>query len=59
MAADEIQYTKSGEYHIAYRVEGDGSGGVDVLYVGAYVFSLAVRHPPSVQVLRAKLLMHR
>jgi class 3 adenylate cyclase len=55
MAADEIQYTKSGEYHIAYRVEGDGSGGIDVLYVGAYVFSLAVRHPPSVEVLRAKL----
>src|SRR5215510_7237932 len=55
MAADEIQYTKSGEYHIAYRVEGDGSGGIDVLYLGAYVFSLAMRHPPSVQAMRESL----
>jgi class 3 adenylate cyclase len=55
MAAAEIQYTKSGEYHIAYRVEGDGSGGMDVLWLGAYVFSLALRHPPSVLVLRQAL----
>jgi class 3 adenylate cyclase len=55
MAAGEIQYTKSGEYHIAYRVEGEGSGGVDVLYVGAYIFSLALRHPPSVEHMRERL----
>jgi len=55
MPDDEIQYTRSGEYHIAYRVEGGGSGGIDVLYVGAYVFSLALRHPPSVQVVRDRL----
>jgi class 3 adenylate cyclase len=56
MAAAEIQYTKSGEYHIAYRVEGDGSGGIDIVYLGAYVFSLALRRPPSVQVLRRRLV---
>ena len=55
MTEGEIQYTRSGEYHIAYRVAGEGSGGVDVLYVGAYVFSLALRHPPSVRVLRETL----
>ena len=55
MPENEIQYTRSGEYHIAYRVEGGGSGGIDVLYVGAYVFSLALRHPPSVQVVRDRL----
>jgi class 3 adenylate cyclase len=49
MAAGEIQYTRSGEYHIAYRVTGDGRGGIDVLRVGAYIFSLALRHPPSVR----------
>jgi class 3 adenylate cyclase len=49
MAAGEIQYTRNGEYHIAYRVTGDGRGGIDVLRVGAYIFSLALRHPPSVQ----------
>ena len=55
MAADEIQYTKSGEYHIAYRVEGRHPGGIDVLYMGAYVFSLALRHPPSAQLVRERL----
>jgi class 3 adenylate cyclase len=55
MAAAEIQYTKSGEYHIAYRVEGDAAGGIDVLYLGAYVFSLALRHPPSVMLIRKRL----
>ncbi len=55
MAAAEIQYTKSGEYHIAYVVEGDGAGGIDVLYLGAYIFSLALRHPPSVQAMRERL----
>jgi class 3 adenylate cyclase len=55
MPEGEIQYTRSGEYHIAYRVDGAGSGGIDVLYVGAYVFSLALRHPPSVQAMREKL----
>ncbi len=55
MPEGEIQYTRSGEYHIAYRVDGDGAGGIDVLYVGAYVFSLALRHPPSVQAMREKL----
>ena len=55
MTEGEIHYTRSGEYHIAYRVAGEGSGGVDVLYVGAYVFSLALRHPPSVRVLRETL----
>lgn len=55
MAAAEIQYTKSGEYHIAYHVEGDGRGGLDILYLGAYVFSLALRHPPSVMVIRERL----
>jgi class 3 adenylate cyclase len=55
MAAAEIQYTKSGEYHIAYLVEGDGAGGVDVLYLGAYIFSLALRHPPPVQAMRERL----
>ncbi len=55
MPEGEIQYTRSGEYHIAYRVESHGSGGIDVLYLGAYVFSLAVRHPPSVKVVRESL----
>ncbi len=41
MAMNEIQYARSGEYHIAFRVEGDGSGGVDVLSVGAHISSLA------------------
>ena len=45
MRTDEIHYARSGEYHIAYLVEGDGSGGVDVLRVGAYVYSLALRRP--------------
>ncbi len=45
MPEGDIQYTRSGEYHIAYRVTGDGSGGVDVLRVGAYIFSLALRRP--------------
>jgi class 3 adenylate cyclase len=55
MPSGEIQYTRSGDYHIAYRVEGDGAGGIDVLYVGAYIFSLALRHPPSVQAMRERL----
>jgi pimeloyl-ACP methyl ester carboxylesterase len=55
MASDEIQYTRSGEYHLAYRVVGDGRGGIDVVHVGAYIFSLAVRHPPSVRVMRQRL----
>jgi len=55
MSTDEIQYTKSGEYHIAYRVEGDRTGGIDVLHVGAYVFSLALRHPPSWQGINERL----
>jgi class 3 adenylate cyclase len=54
MAATEIQYTKSGEYHIAYRVDGDGSGGIDVLHMGAYIFSQALRHPPSAQFMRER-----
>jgi class 3 adenylate cyclase len=54
MAADEIQYTKSGEYHIAYRVHGDGAGGTDVLHMGAYIFSLALRHPPAAQLMRQR-----
>ena len=45
MRTDEIHYARSGEYHIAYLVEGDGSGGVDVLRVGAYAYSLALRRP--------------
>ncbi|HET9288691.1 MAG TPA: adenylate/guanylate cyclase domain-containing protein [Gaiella sp.] len=45
MRTDEIHYARSGEYHIAYMVEGDGSGGVDVLRVGAYAYSLALRRP--------------
>jgi class 3 adenylate cyclase len=49
MTADDIRYARSGEYHIAYRVEGDGSGGIDVLRIGAYVFSLALRLPPPVR----------
>jgi class 3 adenylate cyclase len=56
MAAGEIQYTKSGDYHLAYRVDGAEPGGLDVLYVGAYVFSLALRHPPSVAVIRERLM---
>jgi class 3 adenylate cyclase len=48
MAAGEIQYTKSGDYHLAYRVLGKPGGGIDVLRVGAHVFSLALRHPPPV-----------
>jgi len=49
----EIRYARSGEYHIAYRVDGDGSGGIDVLRVGAYVFSLALRLPPPVRAMEA------
>jgi class 3 adenylate cyclase len=49
MATDDIRYARSGEYHIAYRVEGDGSGGIDVLRIGAYVFSLALRLAPTMQ----------
>jgi class 3 adenylate cyclase len=49
MATDDIRYAQSGEYHIAYRVDGDGVGGVDVLRIGAYVFSLALRLPPPLQ----------
>jgi class 3 adenylate cyclase len=49
MRTDEIHYARSGEYHIAYLVEGDGSGGVDVLRVGAYVYSLALRRPKPMQ----------
>ena len=49
MTTDDIRYATSGEYHIAYRVDGDGSGGIDVLRIGAYVFSLALRLPPPVQ----------
>jgi class 3 adenylate cyclase len=49
MRTDEIHYARSGEYHIAYLVEGDGSGGVDVLRVGAYVYSLALRRPTPMQ----------
>ena len=45
MRTDQIHYARSGEYHIAYLVEGDGSGGVDVLRVGAYAYSLALRRP--------------
>jgi class 3 adenylate cyclase len=45
----DIQYATSGEYHIAYRVDGDGAGGIDILRVGAYVFSLALRLPPPMQ----------
>jgi class 3 adenylate cyclase len=55
MPRDEIQYTRSGEYHIAYRVTGDGAGGVDLLHVGAYIFSLALRHPPSWQAINERL----
>jgi class 3 adenylate cyclase len=55
MSPGEIQYTTSGEYHIAYRVTGDGSGGIDVLRIGAYVYSLALRPPPSVQVMDERL----
>ncbi len=49
MDSDDIRYARSGEYHIAYRVEGDAQGGIDVLRVGSYVFSLALRLPPPVQ----------
>ena len=56
MASGEVQYTRSGEYHLAYRVEGSGSGGLDVLYIGAYVFSMALRHPPSVELIRERLI---
>ena len=45
MVADDIRYAKSGDYHIAYRVTGDGTGGIDVLRVGAHIFSLALRLP--------------
>jgi class 3 adenylate cyclase len=45
MSTKDIRYAKSGEYHIAYRVDGDGSGGIDVLRVAAHVSSLAqIRH---------------
>ena len=43
----EIRYARNGEYHIAYRVDGDGSGGIDVLRIGAYVFSLALQAPAA------------
>lgn len=49
----EIRYARSGEYHIAYRVDGDGSGGIDVLRTRAYVFSLALRLPPPVRAMEA------
>ena len=49
----EIRYTRSGEYHIAYRVVGDGSGGIDVLRIGAYVFSLALRLPQPLHAMEA------
>jgi class 3 adenylate cyclase len=55
MPAGEIQYTRSGEYHIAYRVTGNGSGGIDVLQVGAYVFSLALRYPESWEEMNERL----
>jgi len=55
MVEGEIQYTRSGEYHIAYRVEAAGSGGIDVVHMGAYIFSLALRHPPSARFMREKL----
>jgi class 3 adenylate cyclase len=55
MPLAEIQYTRSGDYHIAYRITGDGSGGIDVLHVGAYVFSLALRYPASWEVLTERL----
>jgi class 3 adenylate cyclase len=50
---DEIGYARSADYHIAYRVEGDGRGGIDVLRIGAYVFSLALRLPPPVRAMDA------
>jgi class 3 adenylate cyclase len=49
----EIRYARSGEYHIAFRVDGDGSEGIDVLRVGAYVFSLALGLPPPVRAMEA------
>src|SRR6478735_5357441 len=49
MLHDDISYATSGGYHIAYLVEGDGSGGVDVHRIGSYVFSLALRLPPPVR----------
>jgi class 3 adenylate cyclase len=51
---DEIGYARSADYHIAYRVEGDGRGGIDVLRIGAYVFSLALRLPPPVRAMDAE-----
>jgi class 3 adenylate cyclase len=51
MGSDNIRYARTGEYHIAYRVEGDAQGGIDVLGVGAYVHSLALRRPPPVRVM--------
>ncbi len=49
----EIAYARSGDYHIAYQVEGDGRAGIDVLRIGAYVFSLALRLPPPVRAMEA------
>jgi len=49
MPTDDIQYARSGEYHIAYRVRGDGTAGIDVLFIGSYVSTLALRHPPSLR----------
>jgi class 3 adenylate cyclase len=53
MPQDNIRYATSDGYHIAYRVDGDGSGGIDVLRLGAYVFSLALRLPPAVQAMES------
>ena len=50
----EIRYARNGDYHIAYRVEGDGRGGIDVLRIGAYVFSLALRLPPPVRAMEVR-----
>jgi class 3 adenylate cyclase len=50
----EIRYARNGDYHIAYQVEGDGQGGIDVLRIGAYVFSLALRLPPPVRAMEVR-----
>ena len=54
MTADDIRYARSGEYHIAYRVEGEGAGGIDVLRIGSYVFSLALPLPPPVRAMNER-----
>src|SRR5512146_1481894 len=54
MTADDIRYARSGEYHIAYRVEGEGAGGIDVLRIGSYVFSLALSLPPPVRAMNGR-----